>query len=88
MDFLPYLLKDRFNLPQNLVVPKSDNPQTPISKKVRPLFIMAPIIPMLPTVHFDHQRGFMTVKVRDIRGDGVLPSEFKACQTAATQETP
>jgi len=88
MDFLPYLLKDRFNLLQNLVVPKSDNPQTPISKKVRPLFIMAPIIPMLPTVHFDDHCGFMTVKVYNIRGNGVLSSKFKACQTTATQETP
>ena len=77
MDFLPYLPKDRFNLLQNLVVPESDNPQTSISEKVCPPFIMAPIIPMLPTVHFDDQRGFVTVEVHDIRRDGVLSSGLK-----------
>ena len=63
----------RGHVPHNLIIPKSDNPQPQCGQRLLPpgIFILLQIVDI--SIHLNHQRGLMTVKVNDESLNDLLP---------------
>jgi hypothetical protein len=74
----------------HLVIPKADYANALILKEASSLLVAASrwIRVMLPTVDFDRQPFFMTVKVEHVRVDWVLTSELTVGEPAVPQKPP
>lgn len=87
-DTFQYRLRNRLGMSQDLVVPE---PQHAIALSLQPasaIHVVARVLRMLATIHFDDHPAFETHEVHDERADGLLAAKLHAGELTALELLP
>ncbi len=80
--------QNAIHVPNDIIVPKTKRPVSPLGKKRVASRIMLSPVGMLSTIRLDDEATFSTKKVRDIRPKRHLPTELGIAQLSISKTRP
>src|SRR4051812_18174385 len=85
---IPYGFHDGIELPENLIVPESHNPEPLGVQPCRPGVILLRLRGMLTAIQFDDRFRFEANEIDDVNSDGGLPPKFAPVEAIGPEFTP